>query len=118
MKFRRFKGTVNQYMALHHWVNYHLGKPKFCSNCGSEDKNVYHWANISGDYKRDLTDWKRLCVSCHRFLDSYKNTITECKNGHEYTQLNTYVSPRGYRQCIICREESRKLYRNKIGVLT
>ena len=82
------------------------------------DKKRYHWANISGEYKRDLTDYKRLCVSCHRYFDSYKDTITECRNGHEYTEQNTYITKRGYRQCVICREESRKVYRMKIGAIS
>lgn len=31
-----------------------------------------HWANISGKYLRDITDWVRLCVSCHKYFDKQK----------------------------------------------
>lgn len=59
------------YSALHVWVYNRLGKPKKCENCG-KDGLVGHnieWANKSGKYLRDIKDWIRLCVSCHRRLD-------------------------------------------------
>ena len=33
---------------------------KECSKCGfvSENGGQFHWANVSGDYLRDLSDWK------------------------------------------------------------
>jgi len=33
-------------------------------------------------------------------------TKTHCKNGHEYTEENIYVDPRGNRQCRECRRDS------------
>src|SRR6185312_1937249 len=33
-----------------------------------------HWANISGKYKRDLSDWIALCTLCHTAFDN-KNKI-------------------------------------------
>ena len=57
------------YESVHHWVKRKNGKPALCENCGSTDKKAYDWANISGDYKRDLNDWKRLCRSCHLYWD-------------------------------------------------
>ena len=40
-----------------------------CSKCGIENKSRYHWANLSGNYTKDLKDWVRLCVSCHLKMD-------------------------------------------------
>ena len=63
----KWKGDKVGYNALHNWVNRKLGKPKECINCGfiSDNGRQFHWANVSGEYKRDLSDWERLCVSCH-----------------------------------------------------
>lgn len=63
----KWKGDRVGYNALHAWVGRQLGKPKECSNCGftSDNGRQFHWANISGKYFRDLSDWERLCASCH-----------------------------------------------------
>ena len=42
-----------------------------CEKCGKDGllgKKI-HWANISGEYKRDLFDYMRLCVPCHKRYD-------------------------------------------------
>lgn len=59
------------YSGIHKWVQWHLGNSTECENCKKTDLNPaqIHWANISHQYKRDLTDWVRLCVSCHSKLD-------------------------------------------------
>lgn len=60
-----------KYSALHKWVAAKLGQPLECENCGVKGRNTYqfHWANISGSYDRDLTDWARLCAKCHWHYD-------------------------------------------------
>src|SRR5262245_38684751 len=46
------------------------GKPKRCDRCGTEDpKCIYDWANLTGNYN-DLTDYMRMCRSCHRKHDN------------------------------------------------
>jgi hypothetical protein len=55
--------------GLHNWVQRNLGKPRKCEHCGTTQAKQYDWANISQEYKRDLTDWKRLCRSCHAKYD-------------------------------------------------
>ena len=68
-----WKGDDVGYTALHDWVKKHLGRPKKCEYCKLDDKKrVYHWANKSGKYKRNLKDWVRLCVPCHRKYDYAK----------------------------------------------
>lgn len=66
-KHPNWKGDDVRYRALHTWVNNKLGKPDTCQNCGRDNLvgHQIHWANISGEYKRDLTDWLRLCPKCH-----------------------------------------------------
>ncbi len=66
-KAYNWKGDNCGYRVLHLWVSKQLGKPKYCEHCKSTDKphRSYQWANISKAYKRDITDWMRLCVPCH-----------------------------------------------------
>lgn len=64
-----WKGDQASYAAIHMWVRYHFGKPGHCENCGTTEKRMYHWANISREYKRERTDWLRLCVPCHKSHD-------------------------------------------------
>lgn len=61
------------YRALHSWVVQWLGKPNKCESCGKVGYgHCMHWANKSGEYKRDLSDWLRLCVACHKNYDLQK----------------------------------------------
>ena len=65
------------YVAIHELIYKKLGKPKKCFNCGLSDQNrVYNWANIDHKYKRELKDWIRLCVPCHRKHDKYIDYIS------------------------------------------
>lgn len=61
-----WKGSEVGYSALHKWVKRHLGKAKKCINNPLHKFNKYEWANISGEYKRDLSDWHELCITCNR----------------------------------------------------
>ncbi|KKL16471.1 hypothetical protein LCGC14_2495220, partial [marine sediment metagenome] len=67
-----WRGDDVKYVGLHMWVYSKLGKPKTCEHCkksGLKGRKI-HWANKSGKYKRDLKDWIRLCVPCHKEYDS------------------------------------------------
>lgn len=66
-----WKGKDVGYTALHAWVRKYLGKPNKCEFCGVEENNPnrFEWANKSGEYKRELTDWIRLCKKCHCLFD-------------------------------------------------
>lgn len=58
-----------------------LGSPKYCANCETIKAIRYEWANISHFYKRDLSDWIRLCALCHRRYDKGKITLKICHSG-------------------------------------
>lgn len=65
-----WKGDRASYSSLHDWVARQLGTPKECTVCKkTELKATYQWANVSGLYKRELSDWKRMCLQCHRKFD-------------------------------------------------
>lgn len=64
-----WKGDAVGYTSLHQWIARKLGKPKQCSHCKSTNCKAYDWANVSGKYRRDFSDWVRLCRGCHIRFD-------------------------------------------------
>lgn len=62
-----WKGSDAGYMALHNWIRRHKPKSGSCSDCGAEGRT--DWANVSGEYRRDLDDYRELCRPCHRRFD-------------------------------------------------
>lgn len=66
-----WKGDAVGYGALHDWVVLHKGSPKLCEQCETIEAKKYEWANISKVYKREISDWVRLCTSCHRKYDGH-----------------------------------------------
>jgi hypothetical protein len=56
-------GDLVGYQALHSWVSRQREKPESCEECGSG--RFVDWSNISGDYRRDMSDWRALCRRCH-----------------------------------------------------
>ena len=70
-----WKGDNIKYNGLHVWISSQLGKPNRCDSCGTTENKIYNWANKSGKYKRDLNDWIRLCLKCHRNKDNWSNKM-------------------------------------------
>ena len=69
-------GNKTGYRSKHHWVVRRLGKANHCVDCGLNKLpkgrvRFFHWANISGEYRRDITDYKSLCMKCHKRFDGY-----------------------------------------------
>lgn len=60
-----WKGDNIGYEGIHGWVERQLGKKRECDFCGSKEAKKYDWSNKDHLYKRNITDWQRLCVSCH-----------------------------------------------------
>ncbi len=68
-------GDKVSYGALHSWVKRNLGKAVKCEICGINEmpigrKRFFEWANISREYKRELNDWKQVCMNCHKKFDN------------------------------------------------
>jgi len=73
-----WKGDSVKYRALHNWVERNLGKPNICTDCFIfGEGHQMHWANISKEYKREISDWKRLCPSCHGKFDKKTLEVKE-----------------------------------------
>lgn len=72
----KWKGDGASFTAKHNWIVRRLGKPQKCEHCGTTKKRMYHWSNISGEYKRDVSDYQRLCVPCHKKYDLERLAVT------------------------------------------
>lgn len=70
-----WKGQGAGYGSLHIWVSKHLGKPSKCEHCNTTTAKRFEWANVSGEYYRDLNDWIRLCKKCHHKFDNISEKI-------------------------------------------
>jgi DNA-directed RNA polymerase subunit RPC12/RpoP len=68
-KHWHWAGKKIGYTALHRWVERHRGKPRFCEHCGTTEAKIFEWCNKSQEYRRDLSDFIRLCRQCHRDMD-------------------------------------------------
>jgi hypothetical protein len=68
-KHYKWKGDFASYSALHYWLARQVGKAIYCSYDKKHTSTRYHWANISGQYKRDVSDFMSLCPSCHNKYD-------------------------------------------------
>jgi hypothetical protein len=65
-----WRGDEVGYGGLHDWMTKQYGQPVGCEDCGTTDPDKrYEWANISGEYRRDRSDFRRLCKKCHNDLD-------------------------------------------------
>lgn len=88
-KHHLWKGKAVGLHALHDWVRYHKGKATHCVECGSTNSppgnnKWFEWANISGEYRRDLDDFKSLCRPCHAKFDNIITHITRKPNARNY----------------------------------
>lgn len=102
--------TVPHYLKVHYWVKKQLGKPRLCSKCGTTEAKYFDWANISGEYKYELSDWIRLCRRCHHRMDWNAQADGLCTRGlHPSTPENTYTPPRSTSQlCAACMTDRQK----------
>lgn len=88
-----WKGKNVGYVGLHNWVRLKLGKINKCDICGSINEKKYEWANVSGEYKRNLKDWIRLCVRCHKKFDGISKPIIQLdKNGLIIKKYDSVIS--------------------------
>lgn len=63
----RWKGDDVGIDALHTYIRRQLPKTDLCQCC--EKVPPYDLANISDEYKRDVTDWEWLCRKCYMNKD-------------------------------------------------
>jgi hypothetical protein len=66
-KHHMWKGDAVGIDALHVYIRRRLPKPDKCQEC--HEAKPYDLANISNEYKRDVSDWEWLCRRCHMKKD-------------------------------------------------
>lgn len=73
----QWKGDDVGYSGVHTWVKKEYGQPDKCEQCGKSGLKGHqiNWANKSGEYKRDIKDWLRLCRKCHHKYDGISKKI-------------------------------------------
>lgn len=105
------KTGTSEYINLHAWVRKIMGTPTYCAHCGDTTlkRTQYDWANVSKEYKKDVSDWIRLCKKCHR---KYDNPDGLCRRKlHKLSeQDNPKINRDGYYECRICRNEKRRAH--------
>lgn len=73
-KANSWKGDNCGYVAKHLSIKTYRGNPEKCEHCGKVGEKMngrwnIHWANVSGEYKRDFEDYIGLCRKCHYAYD-------------------------------------------------
>ena len=74
-KHHGWKGDYVGYNSLHRWAKRRIQKPEFCAMCNKT--HPVDLANISGEYRRDITDWWWLCRLCHMVSDGRLENLIE-----------------------------------------
>jgi len=118
-------GDEVKYCGLHDYIGSSLGKPSTCSKCKKEGlfgKKI-HWANKSGNYKREFTDWIRLCAKCHsqydhlrgRYPEPWNKTKVEinCKFCYKKIRIKPYLAETKKFCSLTCYKLSRKKNDNR-----
>jgi hypothetical protein len=92
-----WKGDKAGYCAIHDWVRRRFHVQEKCSTCKKLNYkitqsnglviNYLHLANISGEYKREISDWVYLCPKCHSALDKGRNSMTRVFNSNTGRKL-------------------------------
>lgn len=72
-----WKGNKAGLDAIHVFVTARFTKTNLCMNC----KKIppLDLANISQEYKRDISDWEWLCRKCHMTKDGRMNNLNKGK---------------------------------------
>ncbi len=74
-----WKGDKVGLSQLHDWIRNRKPKPKFCVECKKE--KPFDLANVSGEYKREVSDFRWLCRRCHMKSDGRLKNLKHYKDG-------------------------------------
>ena len=96
-----------------------------CEACGAPAEDRHHRNGDTADNRPE--NLAPLCRACHAALHidtiranavkaraasaASRRARTHCKHGHEWTPENTYVYPRGVRECRVCKREASRRHK-------
>ena len=63
------KDNPSEYIRIHQWIGQTLGKANHCDTADGTCSTSFQHANISQEYKWDISDWQQLCASHHKRYD-------------------------------------------------
>lgn len=64
--------SLSEYKYIHYKVRRLFGDPTECVHCG-DTKSRLEWANMSGQYRFERSDWIQLCPGCHYKFDNVES---------------------------------------------
>lgn len=76
-----WKGSRVGDKGLHRWIRKYKPKSDYCEEC--KKVKPYDIANISGEYIRDINDFRWLCRSCHVKSDGRLFNLKNHQRGKE-----------------------------------
>lgn len=119
------------YFTIHKRLRRWFGPAKK-QNCVECDKPALHWSYDHKEddqnrryvqdgpmkgvaYSLDIARYQPRCGPCHKLFDikRCRPRITHCKQGHEFTEENTYFKPSGMRCCRACDRLTTRKYKAK-----
>lgn len=73
--------TFNESAKIHMWIKSRYGKANHCENDFNHmsKSGRFEWANVTGKYEKDISNFKQLCVPCHRKLDFTDYALNKIK---------------------------------------
>lgn len=108
------------------WIRYHAGKAHTCENDENHKSKRYVWLSISGEPKKDIKDYKQVCIICYRQAIGWTGTTYAksdnrgknkklkevCIRGHILSGDNIYQQKQR-RRCKTCNKHNHKKYRER-----
>jgi hypothetical protein len=80
----QWRGNLAGRTALHEWIRRRKPKPLLCEKC--KERPPCDLANISGNYKREITDYQWLCRRCHMKGDNRILNLAQYKEDKNVIQ--------------------------------
>lgn len=90
-----WRGEDGNTTAIHRWIDkVRGGRPDRCERCNYQPSRAIdgrakiHWANLSGKYKREISDWAALCIPCHWRHDNQIKKLQDWRAANRYLERN------------------------------
>ena len=109
----QWKGNKVSIEGVHDYVRSRFPRPKKCQCCGVG--YPLDMANISQEYKRDVSDWEWLCRRCHMTKDGRMKNLSQFSGKILKRELHPNWNPNLTQYCKCCNKLLTRNHRRKIG---